>query len=108
MTDYPEPKNPAEVRKIYDSLRANLPLIPRPDTFVITRTVSMLSAEDQAEIIKKVKEFTAFDKEQNDPYGEHDFIKVTHQEIDYFLKFDWYGGSEGYRVVITLMQASDY
>lgn len=98
---------PDSFARLYDSLRSKIPLIAKPDTFILTRTVANLDPSDQAEIIKKTKAFNEF-TEDIDPHNEHDLIKVEHKGEYYYLKFDWYGGQEGYRVVITLMNVRDY
>ena len=74
-------------------------------------------AERQA-LLGKVVEFKDF-SEDNDPHGEHDFGKITHEGTDYFWKFDYYDrachyGSEDpsdpkqTTRVLTIMRADEY
>ena len=59
---------------------------------MITSMVQALSAEDRAKLFKLVRDFDDFN-EGNDPYGEHDFGKVTFDGEDYFWKIDYYTNS---------------
>ena len=49
----------------------------------------------------------------NDPYGEHDFGKVTISGEDYFFKVDYYDATyqfyeqDGHRV-LTIMHSDEY
>lgn len=56
---------------------------------LVTVMVQALSNEDRAALLKLVRDYDAFD-EDNDPYGEHDFGTVRFQGEDYFWKIDYY------------------
>ena len=89
-------------------------------TFVMTAGIAGLEAQDHTLIWRKVGRFASFN-EDNDPYGEHDFGKVTLPGVgDIFWKIDVYAdasctwGSEhpndpgrSYRV-LTVMLAEEY
>lgn len=57
--------------------------------YVMTSGVRALALEKQVQLIGLVKNFDSFTT-GNDPYGEHDFGKVTMDEEDYFWKIDYY------------------
>lgn len=63
-------------------------------------------------LIKAIKEFDDFNK-SNDPYGEHDFGKVTIDGNSWFWKIDYYDDNyeffkeDGNRV-LTIMHVSEY
>ena len=48
---------------------------------MLTTGIRAKSSEDQAEILQKVRLFNEFTK-ANDPYGEHDFGRFTHNGED--------------------------
>jgi hypothetical protein len=107
VVTYPKPESTEEVREIYDTLRKNLPFVPPPDIFIVTSTVASMEADDQEELVKKAKKFDEF-VEGDDPHGEHDFVSLEHKGQIFYMTFEWYGGQDGYRVVITLMNAKDW
>ena len=91
-----------------DRIRAILPMTHKQDRFVYTAGLDALGAEIVAEAIGKVKTFSDF-KEENDPYGEHDFGSFTVSTGDKcFWKVDDYRGHDGIRCVLTIMVAEDY
>ena len=63
-------------------------------------------------VIQAVKSFDTF-TEDNDPYGERDFGKVTIEGEDYFWKVDYFDKDynffqeDGYRV-LTIMRSDEY
>ena len=72
-----------------------------PGTFVVTNGVQALleeageSGRDLAAAVQNFDDFT----EENDPYGEHDFGKLSFLDAELFWKIDQYnttydGGSE--------------
>jgi hypothetical protein len=85
---------------------------------IITSSLTDLSDEDRLNLFNAVKEFDAFDAE-NDPYGEHDFGCLIFKGETYFWKIDCYdrpciGHSpdptdpEVTTRVLTLMRAEEY
>jgi len=64
------------------------------------------------QIIDAVQQFSDFN-ESCDPYGEHDFGKVTINGEDYYFKIDYYDATyqfyeqDGNRV-LTLMHSDEY
>ena len=56
---------------------------------VITQGIQMLGDATTAEILSAVKSFDTFTAD-NDPYGEHDFGKITHAGYDVFWQFSYY------------------
>lgn len=77
--------NTDKIRQLNDILRK---------TFIggqvmLTTGIRAKSAEDQAEILQKVRLFNEFTK-ANDPYGEHDFGRFTHNDESIMFKIDYY------------------
>lgn len=85
----------------------------------MTAGIAALGLEAQAEIFKRVREFSDF-KPGDDPYGEHDFGSITASDEQVFWKIDYYEdegmelGAENpadpagsYRV-LTIMLACEY
>lgn len=85
----------------------------------MTAGVAALGPKAQAEIFKRVREFSEF-KPGNDPYGEHDFGSIAAGGEQVFWKIDYYEdasmelGSENpadparsYRL-LTVMLAAEY
>ena len=70
-------------------------------TSIVRQTpgINALPPEVQSRIREKVETFDAF-REENDPYGEHDFGNFEHEgnsvywKIDYYAKGDMDHGSE--------------
>lgn len=60
--------------------------------FVLTRGVADLGQEEVNEILKIVKEFNVFTKD-NDPWKEHHFGSFNYQGKKFFWKIDDYAGS---------------
>lgn len=56
---------------------------------VVTQGIQMLGEDATAQILSAVKSFDAFTAD-NDPYGEHDFGKITYAGKDVFWKWDYY------------------
>ncbi len=56
---------------------------------MMTHAVAALSAAEIAAVLNAVRMFNAFDH-RNDPWGEHDFGKVTLAAEAYFWKIDAY------------------
>jgi hypothetical protein len=88
-----------EIAKLNDLLR---------QTFLggkvcLTIGVSSLPLKVKEEVLSKVRSFNTFNQ-GNDPYGEHDFGKVTHLGEDYFWKIELL--PEGR--VMTVMRVEEY
>jgi Protein of unknown function (DUF3768) len=104
----------ARIRELNDAFR---------QTFIggrvmFTSGVDALTDTDKAAVLDKVRTFDAFN-EDNDPYGEHDFVGIEHDGTKYFAKLDYYaadmeGGSEDPSDpsktvrVLTIMRADEY
>lgn len=104
------------IRALNDLLRRTF---TRGGTTVVTSGLLALPAPLVEEALTKVREFDDFN-EDNDPYGEHDFLMVTlsngqkvFAKIDYydttkqFLSEDPSDPSKTFRV-LTIMRAEDY
>ena len=64
------------------------------------------------EILTTVRAFNTFTPD-NDPYGEHDFGKVTVNDEDYFFKIDYFDENYQYfkedgNRVLTVMRTDEY
>ncbi len=105
-----------KIAKLNDELRTTFDL--NKGRVLLTRGIAGLSQDDQSGIIDLVKNFGKFTKD-NDPYGEHDFGKVTHNGNDVFWKIDYYDPSLQYHTedatdpnktirVLTVMLANEY
>ena len=90
-----------------DRLRTSIPRISKPDLCVITKGIADMSVDDQVEIMTIVKEYTAFN-DDNDPWGEHDFGCFYYNGIKMFWKIDNYAGDQGLRLVLTILLAEEY
>jgi len=104
----------ARIRELNDAFRK---------TFIggrvlLTSGVDALDASTREAVLRKVRDFADFDP-GNDPYGEHDFVSVEHNNERYFAKIDYYApdlahGSEDPADpektvrVLTLMCADEY
>ena len=56
---------------------------------MMTAGVAALEAPVRNAVVEKIKVFEAFD-DDNDPWGEHDFVSVEHDGQTYFAKIDYY------------------
>jgi uncharacterized protein DUF3768 len=56
---------------------------------MMTVGVAALEAPVRNAVVEKIKFFEAFD-DDNDPWGEHDFVSVEHDGQTYFAKIDYY------------------
>lgn len=77
--------NTEKIKQLNDTLRK---------TFVggqvmLTTGIRAKSAEDQAEILQKVRSFNEFTK-ANDPYSEHDYGRFSHNGENIMFKIDYY------------------
>jgi hypothetical protein len=85
---------------------------------MITAGIQSLGDVAVSVILKAVQQFDQFTTD-NDPYGEHDFGKITYQCHDVFWKFDYYdvdlsmhspdpGDDTVTARVLTVMLAEEY
>ena len=85
---------------------------------LITRGISFLPQNEQADILQRVQTFNDF-TEDNDPHGDHDFGWFEHNRRTIFWKIDYYdlllkNGSRDpsdpalTRRVLTVMLAEEY
>ena len=90
---------------------------------VATAALDALGADKVRTVLKKVREYDAFDpagqEDGNDPHGEHDFGAFDFEGLTIFWKFDYYSdtryqyGAEdpsdpSTARVLTVMLSSDY
>lgn len=103
-----------EIRKLNDLFRGTF----IGGKVVFTEGFRALSVSAQDELITMVREFKDFN-EDNDPYGEHEFGKVTLEGKDYFWKIDYYDKEMEFGStnpadpkvttrVLTIMRADEY
>lgn len=104
----------AVIRDLNDRFRTTL----QGGLVLITQGVQALGPETVVEVVRAVREFTDFTKD-NDPYGEHDFGNLTAQGQMVFWKIDYYDLDLRYGSpdpsdaaqtarVMTIMLASEY
>jgi len=95
-----------------DTFRSKM--IPGKNRVILTPIVS--DSPVRGQILSEVKKFKTF-KEDDDPYGEHDFGSVKVNGQTYFWKIDYYDINLEYgccpsdpecRLVLTIMHASEY
>ena len=118
-------KNATRIAELNDALRAALVYrVPAPHgQIMMTRGVASLDDRTRGDLLNSVARFSDFN-ENNDPYGEHDFAKITIGEQTFFFKIayydraSWKSGKEygaedpsnmntSWRVM-TIMKASEY
>ena len=75
----------AKIRALNDALRKSL----RGRRVMMTAGVAALEATVRKVVVEKIRSFDAFD-DDNDPWGEHDFVSVEHDGQTYFAKIDYY------------------
>ena len=56
---------------------------------MMTAGVAALECSVRNAVVEKIKAFDAFD-DDNDPWGEHDFVSVEHDGQTFFAKIDYY------------------
>ena len=107
-----------KIAELNDKLRQNIFTPMEYGTIIITNGVSILPIQEQIIIMNLVKNFNSFTA-GNDPYGEHDFGKVSLNGIDYFFKIVYYDNDLTYgsenpsdnsitKRVLTIMRADEY
>ena len=106
----------AEIARLNDELRTSLG--KKGGKVVMTTGIQGFSPQDQVLIFQKLRAFNDF-TEDNDPYGEHDFGRFSHDgemllwKIDYY-DLDYQGRSNDpsdpklTNRVLTLMLSQEY
>ena len=74
-----------KIARLNDAFRTSL----TGGRIMVTRGVTALDRQTQADILRAVKAFTAFTPD-NDPHGEHDFGFIKVGGHDLFWKIDYY------------------
>ncbi|MHA7968101.1 DUF3768 domain-containing protein [Rhizobium sp. CAU 1783] len=77
----PDQSNP--IAALNDASRRDF----RRGRLVLTQGVASLADAELRHLLQEVQRFDQFTPD-NDPYGEHDFGKVTVEEVSYFWKID--------------------
>ena len=105
----------ARIRELNDAFRT----APGHAVHVyVTRGIAAMPLEEQADIMRRVRAFTAFTQD-NDPWGEHDFGSFEHAGKTIFWKVDCYDRDLNYGSpdpadenvttrVMTVMLAEEY
>lgn len=85
---------------------------------LLTAGIANMNSEDKANIVSLVQNFNNFN-EDNDPYGEHDFLSIDYKGNKIFAKIDYYDLNNQYMSenpanptitnrVMTIMLAEEY
>ncbi|MBL1430665.1 MAG: DUF3768 domain-containing protein [Robiginitomaculum sp.] len=109
-----ENSNSATVARLNDTLRTE----GIGGDILLTLGVQNLSHSVRANVLSAIRKFSDF-SEDNDPYDEHDFGRVTIDEVNFFFKVDYYDTAyKGLspdtadpnvtRRVLTIMRADEY
>jgi hypothetical protein len=87
MTDHCRFADPRTdcIRTLNDAFRTSL----TGGSVMVTRAVAALGTEVQREILTALRHYAEFDAD-NDPYGEHDFGRITAQGHEILFKIDYY------------------
>ncbi len=96
-----------EIAKRNDVLGRSIPCVSSSNLLVLTKGVASLGQGKINQVLKKVRDFSKFTKDNN-PWGEHDFGAFEHNGRKFFWKIDDYGGHEGYNLILTIMLAEEY
>ncbi len=83
----------------------------------VVLTQGVATSPDREAIVTAVRAFNEFSKD-NDPYGEHDFGKLSVNGKDYFFKIDYYdvnfeygadtSSPDPFARVLTIMRSDEY
>ena len=106
--------DPARIRILNDTFRTSFV----GGVVLLTAGVDALPADLKARVLKKVRDFSDFD-EDNDPHKEHDFGAFELSNERFFFKLDYYdrdmklgspdpGDPATTTRVLTVMLASEY
>jgi hypothetical protein len=79
------PASIARIRELNDNFRRTFV----GGVVVITPGIEALCREVKAEVLRRVRTFDHFNKD-NDPHGEHDFLSFTIAGQTFFAKIDYY------------------
>ena len=77
--------SPSRIRDLNDAFRRAFV----GGAVVVTPGVAAMPADQRQFLLRKVREFEAFDGD-NDPHGEHDLGVVEISGVRYFWKIDYY------------------
>lgn len=114
-TELKETEYTKKVRHLNDTHRKLIPI----SRTVLTRGVAALEPFKVACLLDAIRNFDEF-VEDNDPYGEHDFGRLSGDDVLYYWKIDYYAkddfmyGSDDpsdankTSRVLTLMRADEY
>ena len=102
------------IRTLNDAFRTSL----SDGSVMVTRAVAALGPQTQREILAALRRYDEFDAD-NDPYGEHDFGRITVQGNEILFKIDYYDQDLVWHSldpsdpavthrVLTVMLAEDY
>jgi hypothetical protein len=75
----------AKIRALNDAFRKSF----RGGRVMMTAGVAALEARARNAVVEKIRNFDAFD-DDNDPWGEHDFVSVELDGQTFFAKIDYY------------------
>jgi|SRR5262245_7547124 len=86
---------------------------------ILTPGVASLDNLQRRALMNAVRTFDDFKKDEDDPYGEHDFGAIDFDRTKYFWKIDYYDRSMEYGSddpadpnktmrVLTVMRADEY
>ena len=79
------------IAALNDAFRKSM--ISSSGRYVMTKGISSsFLPDDVLQIFRQVAAFSAF-TEENDPYGEHDFGRISYGGEDIFWKIDYYDNS---------------
>ena len=104
------------IADLNDAFRSGQPDVP--GKVLMTQGISALPQNEIQAIFAKVQQFDEFTPD-NDPYGEHDFGSLFHNEEKIFFKIDYYDPTLTFLSedaaditktvrVMTVMLASEY
>ena len=85
MSNTEENTRKDKIRELNDQLRTTC----FGGRIILTSGVLAQGQETARQVLTLVKNYSDF-SEDNDPYGEHDFGSITHNNIKYFWKIDYY------------------
>jgi major membrane immunogen (membrane-anchored lipoprotein) len=74
-----------KIRALNDAFRKSF----RGGRIMMTAGVAAIEATVRNAVVEKIRSFDAFD-DDNDPWGEHDFVSVELDGQTYFAKIDYY------------------
>lgn len=77
------PDQPSPIAALNDAFRRDF----RRERLLLTQGVASRGDAELQHLLREVQRFDQFTPD-NDPYGEHDFGKVTVEEVSYFWKID--------------------